>query len=220
MDLLELLNDAVTTLAGSPWVYLVVFGVCLIDGFFPPVPSETVVVAAAAVATSTGSPLLIPLVAVAAAGAIAGDNIAYAIGRGIGVSRFRWMRSARVVAAIEWARRGLDRRGALLIFSARYIPVGRIAVNMTAGATHYPRRRFIALSVAAGITWAVYSTVFGLVAGHWLHEQPILAVILAIVLAAGIGAVVDAALRRLLARSAGSPEPIDAEHPVAVRSGD
>ncbi|MGV2904131.1 DedA family protein, partial [Microbacterium sp. AGC62] len=32
----------------SPWLYLVLFTVTVIDGFFPPVPSETVLVAAAA----------------------------------------------------------------------------------------------------------------------------------------------------------------------------
>ena len=76
MDLITVLNDTVSTLAGSPWVYFVVLAVCLIDGFFPPVPSETVVVAAAAVSASTGSPNMLLLVAVAALGAMAGDNIA------------------------------------------------------------------------------------------------------------------------------------------------
>jgi membrane-associated protein len=195
MNLIEVLNDAVATLAGSPWVYLVVFLVCLIDGFFPPVPSETVVVAAAAVSASTGSPHMLLLVGVAALGAMAGDNIAFEIGRRIGTSRFGWMRTRRVEAAVHWARRGLDRRGALLIFAARYIPVGRIAVNMTAGAARYPRRRFVPLSAAAGVTWAVYSTVVGLVAGHWLHDQPLLAVLIAIVFAAVVGAVVDVVIR-------------------------
>lgn len=202
MDLLEFLNETITALAASPWIYLAVFAVCVIDGFFPPVPSETVVVAAATVAAATGSPLLVPLIAVAAAGAIAGDNIAYWIGRGVGTDRFPWMRGRRVVKALDWARRGLDRRGALLIFTARYIPVGRIAVNMTAGASRFPVRRFVGLSIAAGITWAIYSTVFGLVAGQWLHDQPILAVGLAILLAAAVGFIVDLVLRRMLSRPA------------------
>jgi membrane-associated protein len=197
MDFIAVLNDTVSTLAGSPWVYLVVVVVCLVDGFFPPVPSETVVVAAAAVSASTGSPNMLLLVAVAALGAMAGDNIAFEIGRRIGVTRFRWMRAARVARAIDWARRGLDRRGALLIFTARYIPVGRIAVNMTAGATGYPRRRFIPLSAVAGLTWAIYSTAIGLVAGQWLHDQPLLAVLVAIGFAAVVGAAVDFIIRRL-----------------------
>lgn len=202
MDLLALLNTLVTDLAASPWLFLVVFAVCVIDGFFPPVPSETIVVGAATVSVATGEPNLLLLIAVAAAGAIVGDNIAYQLGRALGTTRFRWMRAKRVATTLDWARRGLDRRGALLIFTARYIPVGRIAVNMTAGATRYPFRRFLPLSIAAGVTWAAYSALFGIVAGQWLHDQPLLAIVLAIAVAALVGAVVDAVIRRVLNRGA------------------
>ncbi|NLP84920.1 DedA family protein [Microbacterium sp. CFH 90308] len=205
MDLLAMLTTLVTDLAASPWVYLVVLAVCVIDGFFPPIPSETVVVGAATVSVVTGQPNLLLLIGVAAVGAIIGDNIAYQLGRVLGTDRWRWMRTKRVTTAVDWARRGLDRRGALLIFTARYIPVGRIAVNMTAGATGYPLRRFLPLSIAAGITWAAYSAIFGIVAGQWLHDQPLLAIVLAIVVAAVIGAVVDAVIRRILKRSTESP---------------
>jgi len=207
MDLLALLTTIVTDLAASPWVYLVVFAVCVIDGFFPPVPSETVVVGAATISVATGEPHLLLLIGVAAVGAIVGDNIAYQFGRVLGTTRFRWMRTRRVTAAVDWARGGLDRRGALLIFTARYIPVGRIAVNMTAGATAYPLRRFLPLSIAAGITWAAYSALFGIVAGQWLHDQPLLAIVLAIAVAALVGAVVDAVIRRILKPATGPIDP-------------
>ena len=206
MDLLALLNTLVTDLAASPWLFLVVFAVCVIDGFFPPVPSETIVVGAATVSVATGEPNLLLLIAAAAAGAIVGDNIAYQLGRALGTTLFRWMRAKRVATTLDWARRGLDRRGALLIFTARYIPVGRIAVNMTAGATRYPFRRFLPLSIAAGVTWAAYSAVFGIVAGQWLHDQPLLAIVLAIAVAAVVGAAVDAVIRGILNRSAGAPD--------------
>ena len=206
MDLLALLNSLVTDLAASPWLFLVVFAVCVIDGFFPPVPSETVVVGAATVSVATGEPNLLLLIAVAAAGAIVGDNIAYQLGRALGTTRFRWMRAKRVATTLDWARRGLDRRGALLIFTARYIPVGRIAVNMTAGATRYPFRRFLPLSIAAGVTWAAYSALFGILAGQWLHDQPLLAIVLAIAVAALVGVVVDAVIRRILDRTTGAAD--------------
>ncbi|GAA1784247.1 DedA family protein [Agromyces lapidis] len=210
MDLLTLLNTLVTDLAASPWLFLVVFAVCVIDGFFPPVPSETVVVGAATVSVAAGEPNLLLLIAVAGAGAIVGDNIAYRLGRVLGTTRFRWMRTKRVAATLDWARRGLDRRGALLIFTARYVPVGRIAVNMTAGATRYPFRRFLPLSIAAGVTWAAYSALFGIVAGQWLHEQPLVAIVLAIAVAAVVGAGVDAVIRRILNRR-GAPGTDGAE---------
>lgn len=199
---MDAINDFITHLAGSPWVYLAVLVVCVIDGFFPPIPSESVVVGLAAVAGSAGEANLIPLIAVAALGAIVGDNIAYQIGRTIGTDRFAWMRRPKVAAAFGWARHSLDRRGALVIFTARYIPVGRIAVNMTAGATGYRRRRFVPLTVVAGISWALYSTLLGFFAGDRLEGQPLLAVGIAIAFAATVGFVVDAITRLVEKNSA------------------
>lgn len=182
----------------SPWLYAVMFAVAVIDGFFPPIPSETVLVAAAAVAVSAGSTNLVLLCAIAAIGAAIGDNIAFAIGRSIGIRRFSWMRRPRVAASFDWASRALSRSGAGLIIGARYIPVGRVAVNMSAGALRYPRRSFIPLSVVAGALWAAYSACIGLVAGNLVKDKPLLGAVIGIVLALVIGFVIDraAAARR------------------------
>lgn len=182
----------------SPWLYLVLFAVTIIDGFFPPVPSETVLVAAAAVAASTGEGNLLLLGAVAAVGAAIGDNIAFFIGRGVGTTRFAWMRRPRVASAFAFAQRALDRRSATLILGARYIPVGRVAVNMSAGALGFPWRRFLPLSLIAGVSWSIFSLAIGLLAGAWIKDQPLLSAGLGIVIALVIGVVIDriAAARR------------------------
>lgn len=188
---MDTLNELVTGLAASPWIYLTVFLVCVIDGFFPPVPSEAIVIATATLAGSTGSPNIALLVAAASTGASTGDALAYTIGRRVGRTRFRWMRTARVTAAFDWAERGLNQRSALLLFTARYIPVGRIAVNMTAGAAAFPLRRFTLLTLAAGLSWAAYNTAIGVVAGKWLHNQQLLAIVIAIALATATGYLID-----------------------------
>jgi membrane protein DedA with SNARE-associated domain len=187
----DLITDIVLQAVSSPWLYLAMFVVAVIDGFFPPVPSETVLVAAAAVAASTGGPDLALLGVVAAAGAVAGDNIAIAIGRRNGTGRFAWMRRPRVTGAFAWAGAALERRGAGLILGARFIPVGRVAVNLSAGALRYPWRRFALLTVAAGLCWSAYSIAVGLLAGAWLKDQPLLSAVFGIVLALAIGLVVD-----------------------------
>ncbi len=194
--------------ASSPWLYLVMFATAMIDGFFPPVPSETVLVAAAAVTASSGDADIVLLCVVAAAGAVIGDNIAYAIGRALGVRRWAWMRRPRAAAAVDRAQRTLLHRGAPLILGARYIPVGRVAVNMSAGALRYPWRRFLPLSVIAGITWAAYSATIGILAGSWIEDQPLMSAVLGIAFALLIGIVIErvAALRR---RSASSPSAVD-----------
>ena len=194
----DILNDLILQAIASPWLYAVLFAVTVIDGFFPPVPSETVLVAAAAVAASTGDGNILLLGAVAALGAAIGDNIAFLIGRRLGTTRFAWMRRPRVAAAFAYAQRALDRRSATLILGARYIPIGRVAVNMSAGALGFPWRRFLPLSLIAGVSWSVFSLAIGLLAGAWLHDQPVLSAAIGVVVALIVGVVIDriAALRR------------------------
>ena len=179
---MDIINDLIMHAVASPWLYLVLFSVAVIDGFFPPVPSETVLIAAAAAAASGGDVNVILLGVVGGLGAVVGDNIAYRLGRAVGTERFAWMRRPRVVATFDAADRALARGGAGLILGARYIPVGRVAVNMTAGAVRYPWRRFLPLSVVSGFTWAAYSILIGLVAGNWLKGNPFLSVVIGIVI--------------------------------------
>ena len=215
--MVDVINELILQAAASPWLLLVMFAVAAIDGFFPPVPSETVLVAGAAVAASAGSWHVALLLGLAAAlGAVLGDNIAYAIGRKVGSARFGWMRRPRVAAAFAGARSTLTHRGAPLILGARYIPVGRVAVNMSAGALRYPRRRFFRLTVLAGISWAIFGLLIGTVAGQWLQGQPLLGAMLGALFAVIIGIVIDrvAAVRRRrgpgAAQDAAAPDAAEA----------
>ncbi len=188
------LIEPLLALTASPWIFLAVFVLAMIDGFFPPVPSETIVVGAAAIGASTGSPELVLLGLAAAAGAFTGDNIAYTIGRAVGTERFRWMRSGRGRRGVEFARRGLERGGASAILVARYIPVGRVAVNLTAGAVGYARPRFLLLSLAAAVSWAAYSVAIGALAAHLVGDHPLVGAAASVVLAILVGVVVDRAI--------------------------
>jgi len=199
----DVINDFVVQAAASPWVFLVMFATAVIDGVFPPIPSETVLVAAAAVAAASQSyPTIALLCAAAALGAVIGDNLAYALGRGVGTTRFAWMRRPRVAAIFAHAQQGLAHRGAPLILGARYIPVGRVAVNVSAGALGYPWRRFLPLSILAGSTWAIYSAAIGVLAGAWLEGQPLLGAALGVGVAVVIGIVIDRALAARRRRAA------------------
>ncbi|WP_261163949.1 DedA family protein [Microbacterium sp. Marseille-Q6965] len=191
MDLI--LNALLDTIA-SPWIFVVAFAMAAVDGFFPPMPSETIVVGAAAVGAATGAPNLLLLALCAALGAFAGDNATYWLGRAIGTERFRWMRGARARRTVDWARGGLRRRGAALILVARYIPVGRVAVNLTAGATRYPVARFVGLSALAAASWAGYSVAIGALSGRWFADDPLLGALIGIVFAMLLGIVVDRVL--------------------------
>ena len=195
----DILNELIMQTIASPWLLVVLFAVTVVDGFFPPVPSETVLVAAAAVAATHGDhAMLMMLCAVGAAAAAIGDNIAFAVGRSVGVERFGWMRRPRVQRAFDDARQALETRSASLILGARYIPVGRVAVNMSAGALGFPWRRFVPLSMVGAMAWSVLSIVIGLFAGSWITDQPLVSAAVGVSIALAVGFVIDrvAAARR------------------------
>ncbi|PYG99728.1 alkaline phosphatase [Arthrobacter stackebrandtii] len=209
--------------ASQWWVIPLVSLFCLIDGFFLFLPSETAIVALASIAARSGEPNIWLLILGASIGAIVGDNIAYLMGRKLGTTRFAWMRRPRGAKAFAWAGKELEKRGAMLIFTARYIPVGRIAVNFTAGATYFPWRRFALLDSIAVVTWAGYSVAVGTFAGRWVHDNPLLGVGIAIVFAIAIGFIVDHAMKYLhhflekRGRIAPRPAPGAAAAEVAAR---
>jgi membrane protein DedA with SNARE-associated domain len=188
---MEQITDVLVAAVSSPWALLVVFAVCMLDAFFPPIPSDIVLVAAVAVAVSSSPALLVPLVLVAAAGAIIGDNIVFEIGRRVGNTRYRWMRSRPLRAAIAGAETQLRARPASLIITGRYIPVGRIAVNLTAGSVGVPRRTFVPLSVVAGASWSLYMFAVALLASSWIQDNPLVAALIAAASAVLLGLLVD-----------------------------
>ena len=183
-------------LVGSPWIFVVLYLFATIDGFFPPVPSESIVIALSAVAITEGTPNLGLIMLVAAAGAWTGDQIAYQIGTRVKVRELRLLRSPRGQAAVDWAENALANRGAAFIIAARYIPVGRVAVNMTAGAVGYNRRRFMGLTAIAAVTWGCYSAVIGIGAGAWLGDNMIVAVSVGVVGGIALGVIIDWVMRR------------------------
>lgn len=193
-SLLHGLNDHAVNLADSPWGLVLVLTFAAVDALIPMVPSESVVVALAAISISTGDPNLVFLALAAAAGAFLGDNTTYRLGKRIGLTRFAWMRRPAMQDAFAAARRELDKRSALLILTARYIPVGRVVVNLTAGAAGFPARRFVPLSVVGAVTWAGYAVLVGVLAGQWVQENPLLGAVIAVTVAAILGLLVDRAL--------------------------
>lgn len=207
---MQAINEFILAAAGQPWVLLLVFACCVIDGFFPPIPSESVVVGLAAVAATADVPNPAFLAATAAAGAFLGDNVAFLIGRRTGTQRWAWMRGPRMQRAFRWAGVELRKRPASLILVARFVPIGRVAVNLTAGATFFPRSRFVGLTVLSALLWAAYSVAIGLFFGQWFEENRLLGVIVAVVCAIGLGILVDLVISRLrgtLPDEAGQPVP-------------
>src|SRR5690606_30644454 len=181
------LSDVVVAIAGTPWSLLLMAVFTAIDGFFPPIPSESIVIALASLSMSGEGPPLWAILPVAAVGAFVGDVMAYTIGTRAAMRSFRWCAAAR------------------------YIPIGRVAVNMSAGALGFGRKRFMGFAAIAAVSWAVYSTLLGIGAGAVIKDQPMLAVVVGVVLGIVLGTVIDAVMRKVLGTPSALPAPDDGE---------
>jgi membrane protein DedA with SNARE-associated domain len=187
--MIELLEAAVT----SPWVYLALFAIAALDGFFPVVPSETMVITAGVFAAS-GEPNPAFVIAAAALGAFCGDHISYLIGRSAGHGLARRLRpGSRRRAAFDWAARALAVRGGLLLMTARFVPGGRTAATMTAGAMGYPRGRFALVDGAAAMSWALYSVCVGYLGGEAFEDDKLDGLLLGLGVAGGMAVVIELA---------------------------
>jgi membrane-associated protein len=194
------IEQALLGMAASPWIYAALFLLVIADAFLVLLPSETLVVALGALAATGGEPSLLLLVPVAAVGALVGDSLCYLIGRRIGIDRWAWQRRGRIAAALSRARATVLTRPAVLIFTARYVPYARIAVNLSAGAAGLPARRFLPLAAFAGTAWAIYNVSVGALFGTALPGSPVLAIALSVAVAIVLGIAVDLVAQRLAAR--------------------
>jgi membrane protein DedA with SNARE-associated domain len=156
----------------SAWAYVVVLLFAVVDAVLPVVPSETAVITAGVVAVS-GDLSLPVVIAAAAVGAFAGDNLAYGIGRRYGTRvTDRFFRGEKAKRRLDWASTKLEERGGELIAVARFIPGGRTAVTLTAGLTRFPWRRFAVFDAIAALIWAGYAALLGYFGGQAFEHQP------------------------------------------------
>ena len=114
---LEYLTDLAS---GSPWTYLLIFGVAAIDVIFPIVPSETLVILAGVLAGA--GELHVGLVIISGAvGAFVGDNVVYWIGRKAGEPIFSRLFKGDRRKRVDWAKDQINERGGYLIIIGRFI---------------------------------------------------------------------------------------------------
>lgn len=138
----------------------------LLIGFFLPGDSLLFTAGLLCATGAGGLRLSLPWVLVAAAaGALAGAQVGFLIGRRAGAAMRAQDRRPRVAAGMQRADELFVRYGpAKAIVLARFIPVVRTMLNPLAGALGTPARTFTLWQVVGGLVWTV-----GLVlAGHAL----------------------------------------------------
>ncbi len=188
------LESGILALVESIWIYPSVFAVSLIDAVIPVVPSESIIIGAASAWQSIGHPNLVLLFVMGATGAWCGDQTAYFIGTRVDVRNIKVFRRPKVLAALDWAEHALEHRGALYIIAARFIPMGRVAVNLTAGVLRYPRRRFMAVDAIATSIWAGWGILIGTAAASLLGDNLLLSIAVGITGGVLLGFAVDKAM--------------------------
>lgn len=194
-----MIDDALADLATGAWALPALFALVFGDAFLVVIPGEAAVTAFAALSILGGEPPLLAVIAVAALAAFAGDTACYVIGRSVRTDRWRWMRGPRVAALRAWAHTRLTRSTAAIVFTARFIPFARIAVNLTAGAERIAAPRYLGFSALAALAWALYQALIGAAVARLLHESPLVAVVISVIVALLIGWGLDVSLTRKLA---------------------
>ena len=151
--------------------WAVFFGVML-ENAGVPVPGETILLVGGYFAASYSHEFnLFRVMVTAAAGAVIGDNIGFAIGHHYGrgfllrIGRFFFLTPKR----FERMESFFERHGNKTILVARFITGLRVFAALLAGASRkMPWRVFLAYNVAGALLWAVVITSLGYLFGQSL----------------------------------------------------
>jgi membrane protein DedA with SNARE-associated domain len=150
----------------GPWA---VFVLVALESAGIPLPGETILVTAAIIAGRSHEGSIAEIIALAAAGAIFGDNIGFWVGREFGLG----------LLIRHGGRIGLDedklklgqylflRYGGLIVFFGRFVAVLRAFAAVLAGANKLAPWCFFLFNAAGGVVWA---SCFGL-GGYFLGAE-------------------------------------------------
>lgn len=180
----------------SAWLLPVLVLMIAVDGPVPMLPSETLLMTAAAVAFTEGDAAqLVGLFVAAVVGSVAGDLLTYGLGR----SSNRIVAGSSTGSCSTWVRRHLLNRPGPVLLGARFVPGGRLVSTAAAGRFGLALRRFVPWSLASSAAWAAYMLVVGRLLEPITGGDPVLCVVGAAVLAV-LTAAVFAIGRRLVRR--------------------
>lgn len=149
-------------LATSPWFLPVLIVSVAADAFFPPIPSELLVIGSGALAADGRYPLAVVILC-STLGCWLGDLALYAtfrFGLTRWLDRFRWWRwvHARIAALV--AKVGPAQTFTALV-SVRFLSGGRTASMAAAGIAGVPWRTFLAASVLGALLWGAFMVGMG-----------------------------------------------------------
>jgi membrane protein DedA with SNARE-associated domain len=141
--------------------YAAIFLVVMMESTGIPMPGETILISAAALAGTKHALDIRGVIAAAAGGAIIGDNVGFWVGREFGEPLLeKWGYLVGIDARKRLLGRYLFARyGGSIVFFGRFVALLRAFAAVLAGANNLAPWRFFVFNALGGIVWA---TVFGL----------------------------------------------------------
>jgi membrane protein DedA with SNARE-associated domain len=154
-DALLRLNEAIVGALGHAGLALIM----LLEGIFPPVPSEPFLLAAG-LASARGT-VSAPLAVLAAAvGSSTAATIWYGVARALPEARLRHLLRAHgrwlllQEHDLDKALLPFDRHRRLAVFVGRFLPVGRMLVSLPAGLSGMPLADFLLATFLGSLVWS------------------------------------------------------------------
>lgn len=178
------MHDVLTAFADllhSPWLFAVLAVLIAIDGPLPMLPSETLLLSAAAMAfgEQDGGAVLALFVA-SVVGSMVGDLFVFGLGR----SSHRVIgRAADSGHLAGWVRRHLLARPGLALVGARLLPGGRLVSTAAAGRFGLALRRFVPWSLVSSMVWCCYLLLIGLALGPVTGGSPLMCLVAGVAMA-------------------------------------
>lgn len=180
--------------ADSVWVYPLGMLLVAVSALIPPVPSTSVFVALGALSVANDMPNGFLLVVSMLAGALLGDLVTYGLVRQRDVANWRMLSGDRAQKALATSRNRLDHGAVSWVLTSRFVPLGRLTMNVACAVTPTPLGAFMLYSLGAGILWSTYSVGIGALSGMLPGLPTEYVVIVAIALSLVLGRTISAAV--------------------------
>src|SRR3989442_7173312 len=160
------MSRTISSLVAS-YGYVVLFFLVALESLGIPLPGETALLTAAALA-ALGHLSIYAVVATAVVAAVIGDNGGYWIGRkgGIALVRRYGRRIHLNESQLDRARGFFERHGPKTVFIGRFIALLRTWVAVLAGTARMPYGSFMFYNALGGVCWAVMFGTLGFVFGR------------------------------------------------------
>ena len=168
VDLVRLFDACLHSL----WLLPVLAVMIAADGPVPVLPSETILMSAAAAAFGIHDVRgIVGLFAAALVGSIAGDIVCFWLGRCS--NRFLPAAARADCGLAQWVKANLFRSPVVALVGARLLPGGRLVSTAAAGRVGLPLRRFLPGSLVSSCVWSVYMLADRHAAGPDRRRQPV-----------------------------------------------